>query len=236
MAEWRREGTNADVFAVLCDDDSLDPAQLTPAPIAKETKPMTQKQYHDDAFADELSDLLGRMSASDSRTLRKFLEAVSERLDEVRKDASSDFLAQLRAYMLDYFAQLGAIPSGGSSKTDPPPSKQFPAGDRKATLPHPTDVPPVIKALAQRLLKGAIAQRNNLIVAVQDDRGLLHNPARDARESAAAFDMKGEPMRKTDDTTRTSVTEVEQEDLTTNPCASAQAERDRVAAQRQRKS
>ncbi|MCJ7509636.1 MAG: hypothetical protein MUP14_01935 [Dehalococcoidia bacterium] len=225
---WQRDDAGG-IFAV-CDDDELDPARLTSAPVMKENKPMAE---HDDAFVEELSDLLGRMSASDSRTLRKFMEAVGEQVSEVKKDASSAFLAQLKAYLASYLAELGAIPGDGNQTdaTGAPRTPQFPAGP-KPTRPQASSLTPALKQLAQRLLLRAVSQRGNLLAVEQDDRGLTHNPMRNAREQAAEYDMRGEKLVKHDSGARTSGGEVEQEDFSTDPCASAQAERDRVAAQR----
>ena len=155
---------------------------------------MTQ---HDDDFAAELTDLLGRMSASDSRTLRKFLEAVDTSLTEVKKDASSDFLAQLRAYLASYLSELAAIPGDGN-KTDPAYQRQFPAGG-KGTRPQPDALSPALKALAERLVKGMVAKRvAGCITAEQDTRGLVATPLRDAVEAARQRGDGPTPVTKHD--------------------------------------
>ena len=230
MAEWRREGANANVFAVLHDDDE-DLARLVPEPVVKRNEPMSQ--HNDDTLPDEVIEALGKMSASDQRAMRKLLEAVSERAETLRKDATSSFLAELRAYLQAELANLAAIPSGDDNPTDitNPRTPQFPAGPKRLA-PQASALTPALKQLAQRLLLRAVSQRNNLIVAEQDSRGLVYNPMRDAREKAAAFDMAGEKLTKADPAARTSAADVQQEDFSTNPYASAQAERDRVAAQR----
>jgi hypothetical protein len=208
-ADWQQEGVNADaILSALCDEANLEPdgtggvilkRRQPSAPVVKRNEPMAQ---HDDAFVEELSDLLGRMSASDSRTLRKFMETVGEQVSEVKKDASSDFLAQLRAYLQQELANLAAIPGDGN-KTDPAYQQQF--------TPGPKTLTPALKALADRLVKGMVAQRVAGCLAVeQDDRGLTTNPMRDARELAASFDMKGEKLTKADPAARTSAVEVDQ--------------------------
>ncbi|MCJ7509720.1 MAG: hypothetical protein MUP14_02375 [Dehalococcoidia bacterium] len=200
---WQRDDAGG-IFAV-CDDDELDLARLTSAPVMKENTPMTQ---HDDTFVDELSDLLGRMSASDSRTLRKFLEAVDTSLTEVKKDASSDFLAQLRAYLASYLSELAAIPGDGNQTdvTGAPRTPQFPASG-KPTRPQASALSPALKALAERLVKGMVAKRvAGCIVAEQDTRGLVATPLRDAVEAARQRGDGPTPVTKHD----TPATEVDQ--------------------------
>jgi hypothetical protein len=221
MGDWRSEGANADALgldtgaladaieATLETDDGG--AALAKAladarrqPPRKVSNPMSRNDSDD--LGAEIEAALGRMSASDQRTLRKFLLAVSEHVGEVKKSASSDFLAELKQYLTDYLRELGAIPDEGGA-TDPfQPTRFVPGG--KPTHGHPAGlahgdrsegtIPSAIQGLAKRLMAGIMKGRSNLIVAEQDMRGFTTtaSPLHDALEDAARRDMQGERFQK----------------------------------------
>jgi hypothetical protein len=230
--DWQTEGVNADaVFEALCNEGGLEPdgrggvvlKRFRPAK-GKESEPMSRSRDNDEV-ATALAEVIEKMSASDQRTLRKFLEAVTEEVDAVKKDASSDFLDQLRAYFESYIRQLGEIPSGEGNPTDPKQPTRFVPGP-KPTAPQAGSLSPAMKALVRKAAEAVVA--GNI---PQDHRGLIHNPLADAVASARKLDEAGTPMRKSEGA-KTGGGDVEQVDLTTDVVASAQAERDRVAAQR----
>jgi hypothetical protein len=196
------------IFAVLDNDgDEPDVGYLVPAgsyrPVEKvKRSEHVSKRYSDDALGDEVAEILGRMSAKDAQAMRKFLTAVSEHVDEVRKSASSIFLDQLREYFESYLRQqLGAPDTGDSDPTAEAGPNELKRP--KTTGQHP-DAPPdrphtskaAIRSLGKALMERLVRSRPDLMVVQQDDRGLTHNPARDAREDAARRDMQGEKFVK----------------------------------------
>jgi len=210
--DWLSQGVSPDAaraaaMVLGCDDDELEAvdngqggvvlkrrgvARRSPRPTRKESEPMSRDN---DEVAEALTEVIERMSASDRRTLRKFLQAVTEEVDAVKKSASSDFLDELRRYFEEYLAELSRTPVQGSDPVGPEtPDGQF--SRPKTTNPHPSAPPDrphtskaAIRSLAKALMERLVRSRPDLMVVQQDDRGLVHNPARDAREEAARRDM-----------------------------------------------
>jgi hypothetical protein len=192
MADWLNE-INADLV------DLLD-GYVVAEPEAKVSKSMTKT--NEDYLPDQVAEILAKMSPQEQGVMSQFLNRVMSEQDRLRKSASGDFLNTLKRYFEEYLAELAAMPVRGTDPVGPEtPDAQF--SRPKTPNPHP-DAPPdrphtskaAIRSLAKALMERLVRSRPDLMVVEQDDRGLVRNPARDAREDAARRDMRGERMVK----------------------------------------
>jgi len=228
--DWTSEGVNADaVLAALCNDPDIEPdgaggvvlKRYRPAK-AKESAPMS-KNSDDENLPAQVEAILKGLTPTQQGVMSQFLGRVmqeQERLAKGRTDRED--WDELERYLIAYMQELLAQQTGLSSPPDldadlrrPKPARGQPAG-----LTHPDQSPsPAIRALAKRLLKSAMEQR----FASQEFGARLMQNEIDKRGG-------GSPLRKAD--AHTTVVEIDGSDIETDPVASAQAERDRVARQR----
>jgi hypothetical protein len=211
--EWVSEGANADVTlgpetatgALAdalekalgeCDDNDLVPD----GDLVRRRQPRTEKasamtkNVDNDSLLAEVEQIFKGLPPDQQATVSRFLGQVMAEQDRLRKGKTdAEDLAELKTFLLDCLNQVltgqaSSLPNlDGAELTRPKPVGRQPQGFDDA-----------LHKLAARLVKQAIDQRRNLIVAEQDARGLTGTDATmvAAREDARRRDAEGEPMRK----------------------------------------